>query len=227
MNKNLKNNLIKFGKKFSFLGAVLGASSAASAQDVYQCMPCPFGTVSNGGTETACADVLMAPAQSTIKTNRTNVEAGWYRVSLYSANGSSGSDKTCSGTNRDGGIVGCSGATGGVGGRWSYVFFVPTSGYSFAFKNSGKTLEVLTNSNALFRKFTVNTASRGSDGVCTKDSGGYATCGSASRGSDASVKYENITPFELAHSLGAYSSNSYPTSLLYTGTDVSIVVQKL
>ena len=117
----IKNNLFKKG---TLLG-LFTLSSAAGAQTIYQCSPCPNGLASQPGTISAsgCFNPVSKSGSRVIFDNSSSgwsgtLQPGWYRISLR---GSSGSGASAGG--------GCSYVScyGGNGGDMYYVFYVSSS----------------------------------------------------------------------------------------------------
>lgn len=154
----IKNNLFKKG---TLLG-LFTLSSAAGAQTIYQCQPCPNGLASQPGTISAsgCFNPVSKSGSRVIFDNQSSgwsgtLQPGWYRISLR---GSSGSGASAGGGC---GYVSC---YGGNGGDMYYVFYVSSSA-SGEYSWNGGSPKFVVKENGKVRTFN---ATRGTDGTTTK-----------------------------------------------------------
>lgn len=168
----IKSNLFKKG---TLLG-LFTLSSAAGAQTIYQCKPCPNGLASQPGTISAsgCFNPVSKAGSKVIFDNSSSgwsgtLQPGWYRISLRGSNGSGA-----------GGGCGYSSCDGGNGGEMYYVFYVSSSASGKYSWNSGSPKFVV-KENGKVRTFNSN---KGTDGYTTKSNchtvkttyGSYETC---------------------------------------------------
>ena len=168
----IKNNLFKKG---TLLG-LFTLSSAAGAQTIYQCSPCPNGLASQPGTISAsgCFNPVSKSGSRVIFDNSSSgwsgtLQPGWYRISLR---GSSGSGA--------GGGCGYSSCYGGNGGDMYYVFYVSSSA-SGEYSWNGGSPKFVVKENGKVRTFN---STKGTDGYQTKSNcrkvkttyGSYETC---------------------------------------------------
>ena len=205
MKIKLLNLLNKILKKFAFLG-IFSFTTSASAQTIYQCLPCPDGKTSNPGAVGAGSCFSVTNKKGTVvldqtTTNKTiTLQPGWYRVTLRTTDGAKGLNRTeasksgtcCEDTYGNctsyiGKVVGDS-ATGGAGGKGkdlSYVIYVAnSSSASYTYNSGAPKLIVKDNTTNGQKVFSITKAGNGKDATCSSSTSGgsSSTYGSSSCG---------------------------------------------
>ncbi|MDE6224040.1 MAG: hypothetical protein K2M23_01035 [Alphaproteobacteria bacterium] len=234
----MKIGFESFTDKYSLLKkTIIGLftmSSAAGAQTIYQCAPCPSGQTSNPGATSVsqCYSPCSKSASSTIFSGTSNwsgtLQPGWYRISLRGASGDSvvsegGQNRVCKKGKYNveicaGGCTNCTGGSSdsstrcrctgvGAGAKVNFTFYVGVASSASFTYNSGSP------------KFTVTES--GSTRTYTASKGGDATYTSDPK--DVTVKndYGSVTGKEgnVTCGKGSAGSYSYTPSTLFSSTD--------
>lgn len=192
----LKRNLFNKGALLS----LLTLSSTTNAQ-IYQCKPCPDGLVSNSGATalSGCFDPVKKDGTLIFDPCVTSwtgyLEPGWYRLSMQANNGSYGSGctgynsslkNTCWYTTSGGGCGSCSSyvcnASGGAGGKQSYVFYVSARKPVSYYRYSGNSPLIRIGSGNNTQEFSVYSGGNARSG--------YAACTNSQ--SSISYSYGNV-----------------------------------
>ncbi len=205
----IKSNLFKKG---TLLG-LFTLSSAAGAQTIYQCQPCPNGLASQPGTISAsgCFNPVSKSGSRVIFDNSSSgwsgtLQPGWYRISLR---GSSGSGA--------GGGCGYSSCYGGNGGDMYYVFYVSSSA-SGEYSWNGGSPKFVVKENGKVRTFN---STRGTDGYQTKSNCRkvYSTYGDY-LGEQCDYSCTNGTNGSSTVVYGSEKSNCHKVKTTYGSYDV-------
>ena len=202
MKIKLLNLLNKILKKFAFLG-IFSFTTSASAQTIYQCLPCPDGTTSNPGAVGAGSCFSVTNKKGTkvfdsASSSSATLQPGWYRVTLKTKAGAKGKSLSASGAVDSGDCVipgdysysgttignwtlySCA-ATGGAGGAadvLAYVIYIAnTSTVTYKKTDNSPYLEIKNNTTGKKRVFSETTkATDGTDAYAFRPNTSYPSC---------------------------------------------------